>query len=200
MSKSKLIELTYYDPGKQIRLTTYADTIITDQTADGKVICAIRFGGYPEMVQAMSDALYGGVVVDAIQNGATHHLKSNPKGYQRQLSPDGGYATATLMMKDDPQSANPSSEEGDETPPEGQQTIQPRKCYIFCPAGDRDRLFDELDRKTAAPLIPAFRDYVLDQLIARLITLAVFLILYETIMFAYTKQMEKLSVKEIMLD
>ena len=33
-----------------------------------------------------------------------------------------------------------------------------------------------------------------------LITLAVFLILYETIMFAYTKQMEKLSVKEIMLD
>lgn len=33
-----------------------------------------------------------------------------------------------------------------------------------------------------------------------LITLAAFLVLYETIMFAYTKQMEKLSVKEIMLD
>ena len=30
MSKSKLIELTYYDPEKQIRLTAYADTIITD--------------------------------------------------------------------------------------------------------------------------------------------------------------------------
>ena len=33
-----------------------------------------------------------------------------------------------------------------------------------------------------------------------LITLAAFLILYETIMFTYTKKMEKLSVKEIMLD
>lgn len=33
-----------------------------------------------------------------------------------------------------------------------------------------------------------------------LITLAAFIILYETIMFMYTKKMEKLSVKEIMLD
>ncbi|MGN0142570.1 MAG: FtsX-like permease family protein [Roseburia sp.] len=33
-----------------------------------------------------------------------------------------------------------------------------------------------------------------------LITLAAFLVLYETIMFVYTKKMEKLSVKEIMLD
>lgn len=45
-----------------------------------------------------------------------------------------------------------------------QETIQPRRCYIFCPAGDRDRLFEELDHKTAAPLIPAFRDYVLEEL------------------------------------
>lgn len=35
---------------------------------------------------------------------------------------------------------------------------------------------------------------------AMLITLAAFFVLYETIMFAYTKKMEKLSVKEIMLD
>lgn len=32
------------------------------------------------------------------------------------------------------------------------------------------------------------------------LTLAAFLILYETIMFAYTKKMEKLSVKEIMME
>ena len=32
------------------------------------------------------------------------------------------------------------------------------------------------------------------------ITLGVFLVLYEVMMFAYTKKMEKLSVKEIMLD
>lgn len=41
---------------------------------------------------------------------------------------------------------------------------QPRKCYIFCPEGDRVRLFEELDHKTAAPLIPAFQDYVLTSL------------------------------------
>lgn len=35
---------------------------------------------------------------------------------------------------------------------------------------------------------------------AMLITLAAFFVLYETIMLAYTKKMEKLSVKEIMLD
>lgn len=35
---------------------------------------------------------------------------------------------------------------------------------------------------------------------AMLITLAAFFVLYETIMFAYTKKMEKLSVKELMLD
>lgn len=42
-------------------------------------------------------------------------------------------------------------------------------------------------------------DYQFD-IPAMLITLAAFVILYEMIMFAYTKQMEKLSVKEIMLD
>ena len=161
--KSNLIELTYYDPAAGIRLTAYADTIITEQTA----ICAIRFGGYPEAVQAMSDAIYGGVLIDAIQNGVTHHLQSVPKAYQRQSSRDGGYAIATLMRRDDAQSADASDDEDEDDPSGMQQALLPRRCYIFCPAGGRDRLFDELDRKTAAPLIPAFRDYVLDQLIAR---------------------------------
>src|SRR5699024_5980208 len=42
--------------------------------------------------------------------------------------------------------------------------LPPRKCIIFCPENDRDRLFEEVDRKTAVPLIPEFRDYVLDEL------------------------------------
>ena len=45
---------------------------------------------------------------------------------------------------------------GEEAAP--QKTEQPRKCYIFCPEGDRARLFEELDHKTAVPLIPAFQD------------------------------------------
>lgn len=164
MSQSNLIELTYYDPEACVRLTTYADTIITDRNAEGNIICAIRFGGYPEEVRAMSDVIYGGANIDAIQNGKTHHLKSALKRYRRQLSHDGIYSTATLMMIDDAQSNDfPEDEDADAEP----RAAVPRKCYVFCPAGDRDLLFEELDRKTAAPLIPAFRDYALKQLINR---------------------------------
>ena len=166
MSQSNLIELTYYDPEACVRLTAYADTIITDRNAKGNIICAIRFGGYPEEVRAMSDVIYGGANIDAIQNGKTHHLKSALKRYRRQLSHDGIYSTATLMMIDDAQSQlSPEDEDTDESAKP--QAATPRKCYIFCPAGDRDLLFEELDRKTAAPLIPDFRDYVLERLIDR---------------------------------
>lgn len=47
--------------------------------------------------------------------------------------------------------------------------------------------------------VPEIPDYQFD-VPAMLITLAAFVILYETIMQVYTKKMEKLSVKEIMLD
>ena len=164
MTQSKLIEASYFDPAAQVRLTVYADTIITDWTPqDGEVITAIRFGGYPEVTRAMSDAIYGGATIDVQRGNGTAHLKSMVKGYQRQLSHDGIYAAATLMANDDAQTAMDEDEEDYET----SESAQPRKCYIFCPAGDRDRLFEELDHKTAAPLIPAFRDYVIDSLIAQ---------------------------------
>ncbi|WP_299967523.1 helicase-related protein [uncultured Oscillibacter sp.] len=175
MAGSKLIELTYFDPKAEVRLTAYADTIILDRDGKDQIISAIRFGGYPEMVRAMSDAIYGGATVEAVQNEGGLSLKSRPKGYQRQLAHDGPYAAATLMASDDMQSAEPpgdsdASKEGsaqEKARDKLDQQKQPRKCYIFCPAGDRDRLFEELDRKTAAPLIPAFRDYVLEALISR---------------------------------
>ena len=63
MSNSKLIELSYYDPSAQVRLSAYADTIVLDHNEKGGVICAIRFGGYPEMVRAMADAIYGGSTI-----------------------------------------------------------------------------------------------------------------------------------------
>ena len=51
MTQSKLIEASYFDPAAQVRLTVYADTIITDRTPqEGEIITAIRFGGYPEGV------------------------------------------------------------------------------------------------------------------------------------------------------
>ena len=66
------------------------------------------------------------------------------------------------MANDDSQTEENPADNSDEDAPEN-----PRKCYIFCPPGDRASLFAEVDRKTAAPLIPEFQDYVLDSLIAR---------------------------------
>lgn len=164
MSQSRLIELSYYDPAAQVRLSVYADTVVLDHNSKGGVISAVRFGGYPEMVRAMSDAIYGGATLEATQNSTTRMLQSNVKGYQRQISHDGVYAVATLMASDDAQTDDRSQKGDGDGEMEGQEALQPRKCYIFCPQGDRDRLFEELDHKTAAPLIPAFRDYVLDSL------------------------------------
>ena len=163
MSNSRLVELTYFDPQISTRLQVYADTIILDRTASGGVITAVRFGGYPEEVRAMSDAIYAGATIEASLNGSTVHLEGIVLGYRRQLAHDGIYATATLMADDDPRSIQSADEDGAAQPAEENA----RKCYIFSPAGDSDRLFEELDRKTAAPLISAFRDYVLQALIDR---------------------------------
>ncbi len=172
MSESKLIELGYYDPSAQIRLSAHADTVVLDADKKGSVICAIRFGGYPEMVRAMADAIYGGATIEATQNDMVRKLQSKLKGYQRQITHDGVYAVATLMAADDTQEeTSPQDECGPEDDRQKgdeevapQKPAQPRKCYIFCPEGDRVRLFEELDHKTAAPLIPAFQDYVLTSL------------------------------------
>ena len=163
MLESKLIELSYFDPKAEVRLTVYADTIVTERDGRDQILCALRFGGYPEVVRAMSDAIYGGATVEAsIDHGL--RLIAKPKGYHRKLEHDGVYATATLMANDDELSAEDKDDEEEDNEP---TAAQPRKSYIFCPVGDRKRLFEELDHKTSAPLIPEFQDYVLDELIAR---------------------------------
>lgn len=168
MSNSKLIELSYYDPSAQVRLSAYADTLVLDHDQNGSIISAIRFGGYPEMVRAMADAIYGGATIEAAQNETTRMLQSSLKSYQRQITHDGIYAVATLMAADtvqeDDRSGKHEKDEDTNLVDTEQMELQPRRCYIFCPARDQKRLFEELDHKTAAPLIPEFQDYVLSSL------------------------------------
>ena len=45
MSQSRLIELSYYDPGAEVRLTAYADTLVLDERRGERTMTAIRFGG-----------------------------------------------------------------------------------------------------------------------------------------------------------
>lgn len=55
MSQSRLIPLTYYDPGKEVRLTVYADTIILDPIGADSIISAVRFGGRRRKLSGASD-------------------------------------------------------------------------------------------------------------------------------------------------
>ena len=66
MSQSRLIELSYYDPGTEVRLTAYADTLVLDERRGERTMTAIRFGGYPEMVNAMAAAIHGGAAIDGV--------------------------------------------------------------------------------------------------------------------------------------
>ncbi len=123
MSESRLIELSYFDPAAKVRLTAYADTIMLDRNGKDSTITAIRFGGYPEMVRGMADAISGGATIEATQNDVKQFLKSNPKRYRRQIGHDGVYATATLMASDDALTAEAQDDDGGEN--EVQEEIQP---------------------------------------------------------------------------
>ena len=162
MSGSKLIPISYYNASQEIRLSAYADTIVYEPAGREKILRAIRFGGYPEMVRAMSDAIYGGARISATIGDQTCQFAGEDKRYERQLSHDGVYAEATLLARDDGLDVKPAG--GEEAESKEETDLPPRKCMIFCPAGDRDHLFEEVDRKTAVPLIPEFRDYLLSEL------------------------------------
>ncbi len=157
---SRLIPISYYNPSQEIRLTAYADTIVYEQDKHSKILRGIRFGGYPEMTRALSDAIYAGATIDAKITEQTISITSEAKRYRRQLSHDGVYAEATLLALDDEQNETKSSDDD-----EGQEKLDlpPHKCIIFCPENDKERLFEEIDRKTSVPLIPAFREYFLKE-------------------------------------
>ena len=161
MSKSNLIPVTYYSAAQEIRLSAYADVIVYEPEGGTQTLRAIRLGGYPEAVRAMADAIYGGGTITADTVGATLRLTGAVKQYDRRFSHDGVYAEATLLAKDDAQKTLEDSD------PEEEGKNPPRRCTVFCPAGDKDRLFAQIDHKTAVPLIPAFRDYLLSELEAR---------------------------------
>ena len=161
--QTKLMKMEYFDSKAETRLETYADTVVLEKEGYVSYIAAIRFGGYPESVKGMSDAIYGGGSITVEIDGTLMPVHSRVKQYRKELSHDGLYAEATLMIRDEEQSTDHTgSEYGDE-----KQSGRPRKCYLFCEQGSSDRLFEELDKKTGVPLIPEFKDYVLSELQSR---------------------------------
>lgn len=162
MSKLKLFRITYYDPKEKVRLINYADTVVYDDDGKKKTVCAIRFGGYPESVSAMADAIWGGATVELeVDEHEKVPLYALTEQYRRTVTHDGAYAVAMLIAEDDPRQAeNGKDEETGKQP----KDLPPRANYIFCAPGDRKALYDAVDQKTAAPLIPEFQEYVLEEL------------------------------------
>lgn len=91
--KSRLMPISYYNPKQEIRLSAYADTIVLEPDGRKQHLRAIRFGGYPEMVRAMADAIYAGATLEAEIAGEAATLSCEPKKYERHLSHDGIYCT-----------------------------------------------------------------------------------------------------------
>ena len=105
MEKRKLMKVTYYDPKNNIRLTGYADTVVWDEKGP-PTLAALRFGGYPEEVRGLADAIYGGVTIEIEDKDETLSLRTLAKQYRRELGHDGVYAEATLIAQDDGQLAD----------------------------------------------------------------------------------------------
>ena len=166
MNTKKLMKVTYYDPNNNIRLTGYSDTVVWDDKGQ-PTLMALRFGGYPEEVRGLADAIFGGITIEIESEALT--LKTLTRQYRREISHDGVYAEATLIVEDDGQQSEggESKEDGTQEEEQTKQDLPPRNTYIFCTPGDRAELFRAVDQKTAVPLIPQFQDYVLDQLMRR---------------------------------
>ena len=109
--KSRLMPISYYNPKQEVRLSAYADTIILEPDGREQHLRAIRFGGYPEMVRAMSDAIYAGATLETEFAGEPAMLACEPKKYECHLSHDGIYAEATILSLDDADTAAKKDED-----------------------------------------------------------------------------------------
>lgn len=166
----ELTPITYYSAKDQIRLNCYADTLVYRKYNKNKCgLVAMRFGGYPEHVRGMSDAMRGDIKIQA--DIETYHIILNVehKKFKHSVSHDGIYAEGMVMALDDERNDSPNNEtpeSGDETEKDKKKSVK-RKMYIFCEEGDTDALFAEVDKKISIPLIPQFKDYVLNEFLGR---------------------------------
>lgn len=159
ISKQPLIRVTCKSQGEKIGLVNYADLVVFDKD---KTVVALRIGGYPESVQAMSDIAMVGCELDL--EGSMEIITVNTKGqskYERKFSHDGIYAESMLYVKDDvPNTIMIGDEESQST-----KVAVKKNLYFFCK--NSDELYADIDRKLSVPLIPEFKDYMLSELTKR---------------------------------
>lgn len=118
-----------------VGITDYADTVVF---GGDKKLAAIRFGGYPETVLAMSDALTSGSKIALKLPGETCETELTSFGgkYERRIKAANTSAECVMKICDSVKTDKES----------------PQDIYIFCKC--ESELFCELDSKLSVPLIP----------------------------------------------
>ena len=160
MPTPSLVRVRCLDADMAVGLVNYADMVVYDQE---KNVVALRIGGYPETVQAMSDAILGGCELELTGSKGSLCLSSKGRrNYARRISHDGVYAEGIHWLQDDSLQSLAVGREGDDPKSEKETVSLKRNLYIFCTSGDE--LFAELDRKLSVPLLPEFRGYFLSEL------------------------------------
>ena len=99
MSTQNLMKVTYYDQDRNIRLTGYADTVVWDEQPS-PLLAALRFGGYPEAVRGLSDAIYGGATITIESDNWSLQLNTTARQYRRELGHDGVYYARNRVLVD----------------------------------------------------------------------------------------------------
>ncbi len=152
-----------------------------------KSLVAIRFGGYPETVLAMSDALFSGskIALRLPKEKNETELTTHGGNYSRRMKAGDTASECVLKLNDD------EKKEKDENP---------HDIYIFCK--DESGLFTELDSKLSVPLMPEWEEYFIRELKDRRILkrLNVFSTNTEFAAYAVTLKKGETQIAKILTD
>ena len=166
----KLMKAIYSDPAQTITLTAWADTVAVDPRDN--LLIAVRLGGYPEVTAGLVNAVSGGGTLSVQLDGETLVCTPQQGRYSKEVSRDGTYAVAALLW--DNQSARKQGEkqqteemEGKEQKEKTDKAQEARVYYLACPVRDKTALYHEIDKVSTIPMLPEFRDYMINELQAR---------------------------------
>lgn len=152
-SPPELLRIQYVSVDQ--RFLNYSDMVIYDKEQN---LVAVRFGGYPETVQAMADAITMGCTLWISQQESNREIQlhsDRKRNFIRNIAHDGNYAECLCYLNDDPYRSISLDDEDSE------EISVVRNLYFYC---REHELFQELDRKVSVPLLPEFEKYFIGAL------------------------------------
>lgn len=164
----KLMKAIYSDPAQTITLTAWADTVAVDPRDN--LLIAVRLGGYPEVAAGLVNAVSGGGTLSVQLDGETLVCTPQQGRYSKAVSRDGTYAVAALLWDNQSarkQGGGKQTEETEEQKEKTDKAQEARVYYLACPVRDKTALYHEIDKVSTIPMLPEFRDYMINELQAR---------------------------------